>query len=687
MRAIALAALAAAFISAGAIDRAGAQTATPADTEATAPSGTTNFRIVWEVKNRFRLFRRDTDFQRQVTASRAGSVLAAERWLEREAGGRGWAQSVVEHLCVSGVGTLLETCERDGERESYLAPKSHLIVVQLAGEVPPGATCNWSFDDGTIPPKQTNAPCSDAVQQRVAYGKPTIAAVGVTRPDNSVESVSAEIVVRDLLIAGLGDSVASGEGNPDRPIALSDVGFCFQRFLGAARGEYFRPSRAGYQGDKACDSNPAGSAAATNDWISHSARWMSAACHRSLYGYQMRAALALAVENKQTAVTFLPLACSGASISAGLFNSQGASECPMTGRCAGSVPAQITQLTNLLATARKLDANRKLDLIFLTIGANDVKFSGLVANVIITEGVERVLFNQGGLITSVPDAQSLLDRDLPNNFAKLRAALKPLVGGNLARVVYVSYGHPAMADGASCPGGRDGLDVHPAFTADAPRMQRVTDFVQRKFMPELKALARCESGIVCAHPDTDRMTFIDAHQAEFAEHGFCAHAASDPVFDRDCFSIEGKSFDPDPVSAATAPLACSRSPSEFLPYASRARWIRTANDSYFTAMTFPRGLPSTMQPSNIHDATWGALSAVYGGAFHPSAEGHAAMADAALAGARDVLNLKAPPEVVAQPLPPPSLLPPGLPSLPSLPSLSIPSLPGSAPPPQAPPAQ
>ena len=58
----------------------------------------------------------------------------------------------------------------------------------------------------------------------------------------------------------------------------------------------------------------------------------------------------------------------------------------------------------------------------------------------------------------------------------------------------------------------------------------------------------------------------------------------------------------------SSPLVCSLRPSEFRPYAPRARWIRTANDSYFTAMTYPRGLSSTMQPSNIHDATWGAMS-------------------------------------------------------------------------------
>ncbi len=63
-------------------------------------------------------------------------------------------------------------------------------------------------------------------------------------------------------------------------------------------------------------------------------------------------------------------------------------------------------------------------------------------------------------------------------------------------------------------------------------------------------------------------------------------------------------------------------------------------------------MPSMMQPTNIHDATWGAMSAVYGGAIHPSAEGHAAMADAALPAAREVLGLKPPPAVIAEPLPP-----------------------------------
>jgi hypothetical protein len=132
----------------------------------------------------------------------------------------------------------------------------------------------------------------------------------------------------------------------------------------------------------------------------------------------------------------------------------------------------------------------------------------------------------------------------------------------------------------------------------------------------------------------------------------CTHAPTDPEFDRRCFSTDGKSFVSDLVAAADDPLACSLPASDYLPYASRARWIRTANDSYFTAMTYPSGIAATLKPTDIHDALWGVISAVYGGAVHPTAEGYAAMADAALPAARVVLGLPQPPAVSAEALPP-----------------------------------
>jgi hypothetical protein len=209
-----------------------------------------------------------------------------------------------------------------------------------------------------------------------------------------------------------------------------------------------------------------------------------------------------------------------------------------------------------------------------------------------------------------------------------------------------------QAPGTPCPGGRDGVDIQPAFAADATRLRDAAEFVDKKFLPMLKTLATCDGNNVCQAPLTDRMTFVDSHQTEFERHGMCVHSPSDPVFDRQCFSMTGNSFETDLVTAATHPMVCSLPASDYLPYASRARWIRTPNDSYFTAMTYPQGIPATLKPTDIHDALWGVISAVYGGAVHPTAEGYAAMADAALPAARVVLQLPQPPAVSVETLPP-----------------------------------
>src|SRR5687768_4095102 len=191
-------------------------------------------RIAWEVENRFRLFRHEADFQRHVATHRDDGVLGAEARLARSTDGRGWARDMVDRLCADGAGRLTEFCQRDNERERYLTPEDHRVGVMLEGAAAPGSRCIWNFDDGTIPPQQITVGCNEEVRVRLRYGKPTIASVGITAPDGSISQATTEIAVRDLLIAGIGDSIASGEGNPDKPIALSDIGFCFRDFLAAA---------------------------------------------------------------------------------------------------------------------------------------------------------------------------------------------------------------------------------------------------------------------------------------------------------------------------------------------------------------------------------------------------------------------------------------------------------------------
>ncbi|WP_438278483.1 hypothetical protein [Nitrobacter sp.] len=592
--------------------------------------------ISWEVRNRFRLFREERDFQIHVATERNQSILAAEQALELQSDGRGWARNAVNRLCIDLGGHVSEPCTRDKVKESYLTPTEHPVTVRLTGAIPVGAVCAWSFDDGDGP-RTTTQDCAEPIDFRARYGRATNATVDVTSGSDAPQRLMTQIKVRDILIAGLGDSIASGEGNPDRAIALSDEGFCFRSYLGGAADEYYRPSRAGYKGGRAC-----GTSGPLQTWQHYGALWLNAACHRSLYSYQTRTALALAVRYPHIAVTYLPLACTGASIPDGLLGSQRARECLSSAKCQGTVNGQVAELRDALAAAKRRQPDRKLDLLLLTIGANDINFSGLVSDVIVDAPTERALFKRGGLIESVEDSRSGLVRDLPQSFGKLRAALKPLVGNDLSRVVFVSYANPALANGgAPCTGGKAGFDVHPSFNADPRRLAEVTSYVQNEFLPRLKAIALCQSGVICRDPDSDRMTFVAAHQAAFADHGFCARSANDPEFDRACFSARGDSFVSDIVAAPQQPMTCGEPAGDFRAYLPRARWIRDANDSYFTAMTYPQALPASMQPSDIHDATWGLLSAVYGGAIHPTAEGHAAMADAALPAVEAELHLNA----------------------------------------------
>jgi lysophospholipase L1-like esterase len=606
--------------------------------------------ISWEVRNRFRLFREERDFLLHIESARGRSVLASEQALELQSDGRGWARNTVNRLCIDLSGRVNEPCTRDGVKESYLTPSEHPVVVRLTGQIPVGATCAWSFDDGEGGPRQSTFDCSEPVNFRARYGRPTVATVEVSSGPEASRRIATEITVRDIFIAGLGDSIAAGEGNPDRPIALSDEGFCFRSYLGMAYTQYYRPSRGGYKGGRACEAPDS-----LQVWQRQSALWFNPACHRSLYSYQTRTALALAVQYPHIAVTYLPLACTGATIADGLFGAQRARECLPSksgSSCQGTVNGQLAELREAVTAAKRRQPDRGLDLVLLSIGANDIYFSGLVADVIVDTATERALFRRSGVMASVDDSRAALTRDLPQGFAKLREALKPLVG-DLARVVYTSYANPTLAAGAPCAGGRAGFDIHPSFNAEPQRLASVSNFVENEFLPQLKALALCQSGVLCRDPRGDRMTFVDTHQPAFANHGFCARAQTDPEFDRECFSAKGESFDPDIVTAAAQPMLCGRSAGEYRAYLPRARWIRDANDSYFAAMTYPQGLPPSSQPADIHDATWGILSAVYGGAVHPSAEGHAAMADAALPAVASVLQLDAGvPEVIQEPASP-----------------------------------
>ena len=107
------------------------------------------------------------------------------------------------------------------------------------------------------------------------YGRPTLASVDIVLPDGTAQRVVTDIAVRDVLIAGMGDSIAAGEGNPDRAVRLSDGGFCFRRFLG---GDFERilPARARRLRRQQVLQHRAGDDSSADNWARQSARWEAA---------------------------------------------------------------------------------------------------------------------------------------------------------------------------------------------------------------------------------------------------------------------------------------------------------------------------------------------------------------------------------------------------------------------------
>ena len=139
---------------------------------------------------------------------------------------------------------------------------------------------------------------------------------------------------------------------------------------------------------------------------------------------------------------------------------------------------------------------------------------------------------------------------------------------------------PAAATASTCI---------PASAPTATRLREVAEFVAAQFLPKIKALALCE-GRACR----DRQRPHDVRGRPPARPSPSTASARVPTPIRHSIAIASrrrvKASTANQATAATDPMACGRGASEFRPYAPRARWVRTANDSYFTAMTYPQGL-------------------------------------------------------------------------------------------------
>jgi lysophospholipase L1-like esterase len=615
----------------------------PALSAALAPASVGKPRLDWRVKNPFRFFNdaRDTELHRATLAAlppeqqRKSPVLASERALAARHP-EGWAAMLRGSPCWSDK-THSYVCP---DASPYVFPRTHRIVASLA-DLPDAATvnCTWLTSPHVRPARRGTAiagPCNKPVELDIPYPDGARLTVEI----GGREITRTEVRVTDLLIAGLGDSFASGEGNPDLPVRFSreraaDYGSADKRNPESGLVGY--PARVGswrQLGDKA--------------FMAGNARWLDQACHRSLYSHQMRAALQLALEDPHRAVTFVGLACSGADVATGLFlrytgnewvpnppaysqisalaeaqcgaNEAPAQDLPEAYHMSGRIPELQGGLV-----LRKCDREhaRQIDLLLVSIGGNDVGFARLVANAVLSDKSNlKMLGGWFGHVHGASEAEAAL-RVLDDRYKSFNRALHNILHLSWEendRVLLTAY--PAMAlldDGQSvCPDSSAGMEVAPVLRLSAAKAregQRVAEKLNRV----MRTSAR-EHG----------WTFVESHRNKFLGRGICSGWAENALSSVDDLRLPRRLPD-----GRWEPY----NPADFKAYASRQRWFRTPNDAFMTG-NFHVTQSLIQRVLKLQSVAWFQLllAATYSGAFHPTAEGQAAIADAVVDRARHVLD-------------------------------------------------
>ncbi len=186
------------------------------------------------------------------------------------------------------------------------------------------------------------------------------------------------------------------------------------------------------------------------------------------------------------------------------------------------------------------------------------------------------------------------------------------------RILLVAY--PGLAlegDGSqTCKDGKAGMEVVPDFQLSESKLKLGTWFADK-----LHRLMR-------ASADEYGWTFVETHRRAFIGRGICAGLSSEGVSPVDDLRLPRK------VDGVWTPY----NPANYQPYASRQRWFRTPNDAFMTAnFHVAAGLLTKVLKIEPFAPFQLVLASTYSGAFHPTAEGQAAIADAVVDKARAVL--------------------------------------------------
>jgi lysophospholipase L1-like esterase len=473
-------------------------------------------------------------------------------------------------------------------------------------------------------------------------------------------------MVYDPIIANSRDQLASRGLGPERGykakasnFGLASVDSEFnpkslprRRMEDEAKGLIYRPNSAEFQA--AFDKS--------------NAQWLSADCHRSQYGYPFRVGIQMALEDRHRAVTLVSVACSGADVT-GFFMDHEARE-RANEKGGAKVPPQLDQLADLIcrngAKGRTQAASytlpiykqgstgissqtvskqwcppasrkRPIDLVLLSIGGNDVGF-GALAMFAATDSASDLAPIAGLVGSSIrfgPDVSRSYLNVLDKRIKAVRDALVDGFGVDPAHVLQNAY-EPIQYDetGSYCGAQPTlGMDVHPSLKVNKARLGEVADLaneLQKRLacMASTRTAHGCPAGLATGAGTGFR--FITEHTVDFAKRGICARDPTRALLDQASMKMPRRSKqtqDWEPYS-----------PAAVLPYGHHWRLIHNPNDAFLTVNLHREGI----SPFDILQPAYAALIS---GAFHPTAEGHAIVADHVMRHVRALLDKERKPVV------------------------------------------
>jgi hypothetical protein len=309
--------------------------------------------------------------------------------------------------------------------------------------------------------------------------------------------VSGDVVVDDLLVVALGESYASGEGNPERAAAAGAV--------------------VQWADDGSGEESP--------EWEAHQR------AHRSALAGPAQAALLLERSDPRTSVTFVFLAMSGATVPEGLLGPHPGVDREELWPDRDDLTPQVDETARLLGCDDNGNCDRTIDALVMSIGGNDAGWAPLLGALV---GLERL---GGGelyraLLDLTFDQAELSIGEIPGLLEQAAAALDARL--DVAETYLLGYPVPTRRFDAAAPGAYPLCDdvlggIIPLLEIDAFELEMTEE---RFAAPLNDTLAATASAL--------GWEFVDGHLDDFLGHGYCGEAPYPPT------EYPGNPF-PDPV--------------------------------------------------------------------------------------------------------------------------------------------